>query len=196
MLFTYFSTYFVIWNFDAYGKKNWSRGSACPKSYFSLSTHLLGAWYLMIRSLFPKTIPPRWEKYRMLRKALKFSNFIVVIIQVSSKKLVKAMLQFVFVLKLRWVKLLFIVVFSKGHWVILLFMVKTFKSTYYSVLLYYELCLRINVMYQSNAHNWNRKCHLYSQNRKGHLHNWNRNWHLHNWNRKSFVTRYLSNLSI
>ena len=50
----------------------------------------------------------------MLRKALKISNFIVIIIQVSSKNLLKAMLKFVFVLKLRRVEL-FIVVFSKGH---------------------------------------------------------------------------------
>ena len=68
----------------------------------------------MIGSLFSNNIPPRWENYRMLTKALKFSNFIVVIIQVSSKKLVKAMLKFVFVLKLRWVKLLLIVVFFQG----------------------------------------------------------------------------------
>ena len=98
-----------------------------------------------------------------LGKHWKLVIFIVIIIQVSSKNLVKAMLKFVFVLKLRRVELLFIVVFSKGHWVILQLTAKAFKSTGYSVLLYYDLCLRIsNVMYQSDAHNWNRKCHLYS----------------------------------
>ena len=121
----------------------------------------IGTWYL-IRSLFQKIYLQDERTIECLEKHWKFSNFIVVIIQVSSKMLVKAMLKFVFVLKLRWVKL-FIVVFSKGHRNVLQFMVRTFKSTKYSVLLYCKLCLRINnVMYQSDAHNWNRKRHLYS----------------------------------
>ena len=47
-----------------------------------------------------------WEKH------WKFSNLILVIIHVSDKKPVKAMLKFVFVLELKCMPLLFIIVLS------------------------------------------------------------------------------------
>ena len=116
----------------------------------------IGTWYL-IRSLFQKIYLQDERTIECLEKHWKFSNFIVVIIQVSRKKLVKAMLKSVFALKLRWVKLLFIIVFSKKHQVILQFKYWIFSA------LYYELCFRINnFLYQSDANNWNRNCHLHN----------------------------------
>ena len=72
------------------------------------------------------------------------------------------MLKFLFVLELRWVPL-FVVVLSYRHWAILQFTVETFKSTKYSTLLSDELYLTMkNVMYQSDAYNYNKICHLHN----------------------------------